>query len=614
MSRLRILACIMILSLLTAILAGCSFMRGSKASGEEDEDEPRRKSGFFSKDDDEGKKPAKRTKEGFVQEETFDVAGSDYDLRVEYYLNKDFPIPEDVPYNTFDVIKVYEDREEHAYTFEKQESFDNGESIRGVKLIEGIRGLKGILVFRLEDLYIGLQSVLILGDADGKYRELLYDGCYGDYQFKDINSDGSTEILTAASNGGGYVSWWNGFYVAHERSDGVYEASYALTREYYEKLQSEREKAFNKKKTSDNLKVCLEAMAFNGASDAIELLTQEYPDLTAEIDNTLSDEIPFDSYAEYVFYQAVNYGTYWDELFGDDPSYDGGQKSGQGGGKSTDDPCYASIRASGDQEDIILDERQDIDLDGQEEIIIATGSEGEVYGLYCFRMDGDKAVQLEPDGLGGYGIHEVKLIQLEDMPKTYIYCGLTNFVNLYGFMIYEASGNQLKQISYSASATGAGEDSIMDTDGDGQYDYMIQHRYSYDVMYYPLIREFTWNGAAFVPAATRVSLPDYPIDVEEVVLEYLSLRMIDDGLCPDVTQRLKELCTLKDADVPLDTDTWFSGVFYAHLGLDQTKLTSEVKGSQATVTITYEDDDGKTYSLTFLLSVKNDKWRIVKQG
>jgi len=82
------------------------------------------------------------------------------------------------------------------------------------------------------------------------------------------------------------------------------------------------------------------------------------------------------------------------------------------------------------------------------------------------------------------------------------------------------------QIEYSASATGAGEDHLIDTNKDGFYDGYVQNRYSYDVfnsMYQAFI-----SGTVRVLYLTRqIKLDNYPDNPRDVVSQFLKLNMLN---------------------------------------------------------------------------------------
>lgn len=592
-SKLRKLVFVLMLCLLVSFAAGCG--RTEKASDDEIEETP-------------GKKQT-TVKDKPVEEETFDVADCDYDLRVAYFLNKDLPVLEDAEYNTFDVYKVYKKDEEKVYTFNKKESFDNGEYIMQCDLVEDLKDLPGTLVFRLEETMIGLPSILVLSDVDGKFGEVYYGACYGDYRFEDFDRDGSTELLTGGSNGGGYVSWWSGFYLAHKLENGHYsEPTYALTRAYYDHLIATTGEAFADNPSAETLEAYINAYVYSGRADEVAGLLDAYPDLAEEI--PISD-VPSDTYAEHAMVQVANYRLYWGEIFADDPDYLKDKANNQSG-VSTGDPYVDYIRASGNSDDIVFEERGDIDLDGIEEVIIATGYDDVVSGVYCLKMKNQKVVGVKnnPAQEGGYAIYEVKLIKLQDSPQTYLYCGLTNYVNLYGFMVYELKGDELMQIAYSASPTGAGDDSLNDSDGDGQYDGYTQYRYSYDVLYYDTQRIYVWNGRQFVNEVTFVDVYEYPETPEDVVISYLSLRAINDGYSEEIKERLLEMCKLSDEQITLDLEVWYRAAYNAYMGFEDTRMTCEVSEREASVSIVHKDDDGNIHYLDSTLVYEDGKWVI----
>ncbi|HHW23056.1 MAG TPA: hypothetical protein GXX26_09290 [Clostridiaceae bacterium] len=59
------------------------------------------------------------------------------------------------------------------------------------------------------------------------------------------------------------------------------------------------------------------------------------------------------------------------------------------------------------------------------------------------------------------------------------------------------------------------------------YDGYTQKRWSYDVLYYPMTRTFHIKKGEFVLHKTEVELGDYPEEIRDVVIQYLSLRVLD---------------------------------------------------------------------------------------
>ncbi|QGQ98297.1 hypothetical protein EHS13_27140 [Paenibacillus psychroresistens] len=52
------------------------------------------------------------------------------------------------------------------------------------------------------------------------------------------------------------------------------------------------------------------------------------------------------------------------------------------------------------------------------------------------------------DAGSGYGMYELKLVHLQDMPKPYIFCGLSNGEGMFGFSLYELT---VSRIHYGGS-------------------------------------------------------------------------------------------------------------------------------------------------------------------
>ncbi|MCX7745784.1 MAG: hypothetical protein N2645_02685 [Clostridia bacterium] len=269
-------------------------------------------------------------------------------------------------------------------------------------------------------------------------------------------------------------------------------------------------------------------------------------------------------------------------------------------------------------ESILFYAKEDIDMDGSEEVVIAAGALGSepdstsISSLYILRDKNGKIEQLG-DNLagGGYGTYEVKLIRLQNTPQKYIYCGLTNGANLRGFQIIELSNNQPTALCYSASATGAGSDEIKDFNNDGQYDGYVQNRWSYDVLYLSLVRTYRWDNGDFILKGTNVSIPEYPDNVKDVIMQYLSLRVLN-VKSPEVDKRLSELCKYSKAkNVDFSPDIWHAAVYNTILEIDD-KINFEIKedGNTANVSISFTSEDNKEYKCNFHLTKTGSRWSI----
>lgn len=121
--------------------------------------------------------------------------------------------------------------------------------------------------------------------------------------------------------------------------------------------------------------------------------------------------------------------------------------------------------------------KDDIDSDGQQEIIVASGTDW--VSPYVLREKSGKLEKVGQIDNAGYAIYDIELVKLHNSKNKYICIKLTNDADLSGFALYQVNGNEIKQIVYSASATGAGSDYLSDDDKDGLYNGYIQNRCHY---------------------------------------------------------------------------------------------------------------------------------------
>jgi hypothetical protein len=267
---------------------------------------------------------------------------------------------------------------------------------------------------------------------------------------------------------------------------------------------------------------------------------------------------------------------------------------------------------------IVFYAKQDIDMDGIEEIIIASGFPDEeptashISQIYILHNNNGEIEQLG-DNLKGYGysVYDIKLINLQNKPKKYIYCGLTNSVNLTGFKIIELINNQPEEICYSASGTGAGDDQIRDFDNDGQFDGYVQNRWSYDVLYYQTNRTYKLFDNDFILDGTYVEIPEYPSSIEEVITQYLSLRALNEEKSQEVSERLSELCSFDKAnEFDFSSEPWDSVIRdYITVSDDRLKIDTEENGSEGQVSVTFMFDK-KEYKRQFRIIRTEEKWII----
>ena len=272
------------------------------------------------------------------------------------------------------------------------------------------------------------------------------------------------------------------------------------------------------------------------------------------------------------------------------------------------------------EDDICFFAIEDMNLDGENEIIIATGTSGDdqytnyVSHLYILSDKNGVVGHLGDDLCNeGYMVYQVKLIRMQDDPKNYLYCGLTNGANLTGFKVVGLADDDTPYgLCYSASATGAGEDRLMDSNNDGQYDGYTQYRWSYDVLYYPLIRTYIYENNTFRLADTIVDLPDYPTEVRDVILQYLALNAIDALESDEVAERLADLCSDKDAGrINFAEDDIYGPVFNTLMELpDGIEFNIDEQGNVARAIISFHDDYGTLKGYRFELEKTDSRWTI----
>lgn len=243
--------------------------------------------------------------------------------------------------------------------------------------------------------------------------------------------------------------------------------------------------------------------------------------------------------------------------------------------------------------------KEDIDLDGKQEIVIVFDDDNKLK-TFILREDGDKIQKIGQIEESGYGISEVELIKLKGEKKKYIKTELTNWANLLGFALYEVDKNNVRQILYSASATGAGGDYLIDFDEDDYYEGFIQNRYSYDVLHYYVSRVFYWNGQDFELDKTSISLDNYPENLKDVVLQFLKLTLLNDyeDECDELSKRLSELNISNKKLKFKDEDAWLQALQIENVDFD-------VDENIPKVTVTMQNE-----SIEFKLAKENDKWHI----
>ncbi|MFC4811953.1 hypothetical protein [Paenibacillus sp. GCM10023250] len=263
----------------------------------------------------------------------------------------------------------------------------------------------------------------------------------------------------------------------------------------------------------------------------------------------------------------------------------------------------------------------DLNGDGASEAVLGVKNnardEDGLYSAIYVLEQGERGVAQLGGNLAegtGYGVYEVELVRLSDRKSPVVETKLTNGVSLEGFELIALPGKKPIRLVSSASPSGVGEDALIDADQNGDYDGYVQRRTSYDVLFYDVTRTYSLQRGAFVHTGTIVALPDYPADAEGVVRQYMSLKALagfEDA--PEADQRLEALCpSCPKAQTDLVGGPWleaFSGS--APLAEDLFDIRIEGGGqTDATASVAYAKDGGRTYRLEFRLARPDGAWII----
>jgi hypothetical protein len=251
--------------------------------------------------------------------------------------------------------------------------------------------------------------------------------------------------------------------------------------------------------------------------------------------------------------------------------------------------------------------KEDIDLDGKLEVVIAYGEEGSELHTYILRENGAKLQELgQIEGLG-YGVYDIDLVKMRDTNCKYIDAFVSNGGGLAGFALYEINKDEVNQIAYSASATGSGDDGLISSTNDDIFDGYVQSRNSYDVMYFEVNRYFKWNGKSFDYVTTNVDTGDYPSNPEEVVDQFLKLNMLwdEDRKSSDVITRLNEINL---SNKQLNTEAIQNDLQPDWLtDLQTDNLQYDIQKNTTSAVISVPAQKGK---INFMLVKNNDRWQI----
>ncbi len=256
------------------------------------------------------------------------------------------------------------------------------------------------------------------------------------------------------------------------------------------------------------------------------------------------------------------------------------------------------------QSAVCLISERDLDGDGNKEVLVKMSDKE----IYAFRSTKGKVSQLgKPVALPTASFDTASAIRMQESDGLYLHIVLTNEAHLRGFALLKVENDALKKVTAAWSPTGAGEDRMVDADGDGRYDGYRKSRWSYDVLFYPTESHYDWYAKKgyFTLVSSTVDVGKYPANPSDLVRHYLALRCIDNGKSKEVTARLQ---AIDPKHVDVLSDSFFTAlkpdlVTFDKLAIDVNFAKS---GTKATAVLTTASKD----EVHFDLVETKGKWQI----
>lgn len=261
---------------------------------------------------------------------------------------------------------------------------------------------------------------------------------------------------------------------------------------------------------------------------------------------------------------------------------------------------------------IIFQDVQDLNADGNKEIVIATGKKGDIVHIFVLRDTGNQLENLSDDSKvnNGYQTNNVKLVKLKGSKKTYIYVGKTNGAGMNGFQLYELRNNKVEYLAGGTNPTGAGETELTDLDSEGTYGGYLNKQYSYDVFYIPTTSTYKFNGSTFDLKNVQATLPQLPNSPEDVLDQFIKLSLLeieDQEAKHSIIKRIEQLSSGYKLEVSKD-EKYALRDFIVTGSIDKTKELH--KGDKnIVIPITDSSISGKI-SMEFLLSLEDGHWLV----
>ncbi|MFC4475627.1 hypothetical protein [Flavobacterium chungangensis] len=282
-------------------------------------------------------------------------------------------------------------------------------------------------------------------------------------------------------------------------------------------------------------------------------------------------------------------------------------------------PYYAFILKS--NPDIIKDNElvyfkvEDIDLDGKQEAIVALGkldkedeNNTEINQIFLLRKDNGIIKKLNTNFNDFTIINEVELVSLKGIKQKFIRLSIIERGSSHGLVLFELNGDKVKEF-LSSTPVGEGSCYLIDKNNDGEYDGYVKFFFFTDAVHYEVEEAYVLKDKKFKLSQTHVKISDYPKTIEDLLLQYISLRSLEIK-SSEISERLEQVCIDQDAlAIKWNVDAWEMGLLEYFDDPDTLKVQIQ---DDNTATVTYIDDNKKTYQCQFEVAKTADKWQITK--
>lgn len=247
----------------------------------------------------------------------------------------------------------------------------------------------------------------------------------------------------------------------------------------------------------------------------------------------------------------------------------------------------------------------DLDGDGNVEILCRVKN----HYIYALRnKDGAISFAGENVYIPAFSNSKGKIVNMRGVNSLFVYITVSNEINMEGFSLLSFKNNELKIIKSSWSESGAGSDYLTSSKNDGIYDGFVQKRFGMEVMYIPMVNNFSWDEETetFKFVETTVDVGDYPEKIPDLINQYISLKCLDNGASEDIAKRLKEI-NPSEIDCFIDRPEILTSIKNDYLYKEEAKISHDVDYTKNTAwaNVSYKEEN-----IFFNLKKAQGRWII----